>query len=110
MIVEVVTGADERPEARVVDIDDLSRVVLALGQVTDEEAAEVLERSGLGRMQDDGTAQLDAAALRAAAEPRATAADWSARWDAMVERARSEDRLSPDGASIRVQVESAAGA
>ena len=109
MIVEVVTGADERPEARVVDIDDLSRVVLALGQVTDEEAAEVLERSGLGRMQD-GAAQLDAAALRAAAEPRATAADWSARWDAMVEQARGEDRLSPDGASIRVQVEPAAGA
>ena len=110
MIVEVVTGADERPEARVVGIDDLSRCVLALGQVTDEEAAEALERSGLGRMQDAGTAQLDAAALRAAAEPRATAPDWAAQWDAMVERARGEDRLSPDGASIRVQVEPAAGA
>ncbi|RBY74919.1 hypothetical protein DQ239_17960 [Blastococcus sp. TF02-09] len=110
MIVEVVTGAGERPEARVVDIDDLSRCVLALGQVTDEEAAEALERSGLGRMQDAETAQLDAAALRAAAEPRATAPDWAAQWDAMVERARGEDRLSPDGASIRVQVESAAGA
>jgi hypothetical protein len=110
MIVEVMTGADERPEARVVDIDDLSRCVLALGQVTDEEAAEVLERSGLGRLQDADTAHLDAAALRAAAEPRATAADWSARWDAMVEQARSEDRLSADGASIRVHVEPAAGA
>ncbi|MDT0277330.1 hypothetical protein [Blastococcus goldschmidtiae] len=110
MIVEVVTGADERPEARVVDIDDLSRCVLALGQVTDEEAAEVLERSGLGRMQDAGTAQLDAAALRAAAEPRATAADWTAQWDEMVARARSEGRLSDDGASIRVQVQPAAGA
>jgi hypothetical protein len=110
MIVEVMTGADERPEARVVDIDDLSRCVLALGQVTDEEAAEVLERSGLGRLQDADTAHLDAAALRAAAEPRAAAADWSARWDAMVEQARSEDRLSADGASIRVHVEPAAGA
>ena len=110
MIVEVMTGAEERPEARVVDIDDLSRCVLALGQVTDEEAAEVLERSGLGRLQDAGTAQLDAAALRAAAEPRATAADWAARWDAMVAQARSEGRLSDDGAGIRVQVESAAGA
>ncbi len=110
MIVEVVTGGDERPEARVVDIEDLSRCLLALGQVTDEEAAEVLQRSGLGRLQDADTAQLDAAALRAAAEPRATAADWSARWDAMVEQARSEGRLSPDGASIRVHVEPAAGA
>ncbi len=110
MIVEVVTGADERPEARVVGIDDLSRVFLALGQVTDEEAAEVLQRSGLGRMQDAGIAQLDVAALRAAAEPRATAPDWPNRWDAMVEQARSEGRLLADGASIRVQVESAAGA
>ncbi|MBN1091220.1 hypothetical protein JKP75_00585 [Blastococcus sp. TML/M2B] len=110
MIVEVVTGADERPEARVVDIDDLSRVVLALGQVTDDEAAEVLERSGLGRMQDGGAALLDAAALRAAAEPRATAADWITSWDAMVTRARAEGRLSDDGATIRVEVESAAGA
>ncbi|MGY1752181.1 hypothetical protein [Blastococcus sp. SYSU D01042] len=110
MIVELVTGADERPEARVVDIDDLSRVVLAFGQVTDEEAAEVLERSGLGRLHDDGAAQLDAAALRAAAEPRATAPDWSDRWDAMVEQARSEGRLSGDGAGIRVEVQPAAGA
>ncbi len=110
MIVEVLTGADERPEARVVDIDDLSRVILALGQVTDEEAAEVLRRSGLGRLQDDGAALLDAAALRAAAEPRATASDWAGRWDAMVERARAEGRLSDDGATVRVTVESAAGA
>lgn len=110
MIVEVVTGTDERPEARVVDIDDLSRVVLALGQVTDEEAAEVLQRSGLGRLQDGGAAWLDAAALRAAAEPRATAAGWTGDWDAMVERARGEGRLSDDGAAIRVTVEPAAGA
>ena len=45
--------------------------MLALGEVTDEEAAEVLQRAGLGRLQDDGTAPLDVAALRAAAEPRA---------------------------------------
>ncbi|WP_040337604.1 hypothetical protein [Candidatus Blastococcus massiliensis] len=110
MIVEVMTGADERPEARVVEIDDLSRLFLALGQVTDEEAAEVLERSGLGRLHDSGAAQLDAAALRAAAEPRATAADWSAQWDEMVDRARSEGRLSDDGAGITVPVQPAAGA
>ena len=110
MIVEVIGGADERPEARVVDIDDLSGLHLALGQVTDEEAAEVLERSGLGRLQDAGTASLDAAALRAAAEPRATAPDWAASWDAMVAGARSEGRLSEDGASLQVDVVSAAGA
>ena len=110
MIVEVVGGAEERPEARVVDIDNLTALHLALGEVDDEEAGEVLERAGLGRIQDGDTAFLDAAALRAAAEPRATAADWSTRWDAMIAHARSKGRLSEDGASIQVPVESAAGA
>src|SRR4051812_37756663 len=108
MIVEVIGGADEHPQAQVVDIDDLGRLHLALGEVTDEEAAEVLERSGLGRFQDAETAFLDAAALRAAAEPRATAADWAAQWDAMVAKARSNGWVSEDGASLQVHVESAA--
>ena len=103
MIVEVIGGADQRPQARVVDVDDLGRLHLALGEVTDEEAAEVLERSGLGRLHD-------AAALRAAAEPRATAPDWPARWDAMVAAARSKGWVTEDGASLQVHVESAAGA
>ncbi len=110
MLVEVIGGVDERPDARVVDVDDLSRLHLALGEVTDEEAAEVLERSGLGRLQDSTTAFLDAAALRAAAEPRARAANWAERWDAMVAGARSTGHLSEDGASLPVRVVSAAGA
>ena len=110
MIVEVIGGADERPQARVVDIDDLGRLHLALGEVTDEEAAEALERAGLGRLRDADTGFLDAAALRAAAEPRATAPDWADRWDAMVAGAREKGWLSEDGASLQVHVESAAGA
>ncbi|TFV90330.1 hypothetical protein [Blastococcus sp. CT_GayMR16] len=110
MIVEVVGGAEERPEARVVDVDNLTSLHLALGEVTDEEAAEVLERAGLGRLKDADTAFLDTAALRAAAEPRATAADWSARWDSMIGHARGKGWLSDDGASVQVQIESAAGA
>ena len=110
MIVEVIGGADEHPQARVVDVDDLGRLHLALGEVTDEEAAEVLQRSGLGRFLDTDTALLDAAALRAAAEPRAGASDWPARWDAMVASARAKGWVSHDGATIQVPVESAAGA
>jgi hypothetical protein len=110
VIVEVIGGADEHPQARVVDVDDLGRLHLALGEVTDEEAAEVLQSSGLGRLQDAETGFLDAAALRAAAEPRATAPDWAVRWDAMIAFARSKGWLSEDGASIQVHVESAAGA
>jgi hypothetical protein len=110
VIVEVIGGADEHPQVRVVDVDNLTALHLALGEVTDEEASEVLERSGLGRIKDEDTAFLDAAALRAAAEPRATAADWPTRWDAMIAYARSKGRLSDDGASVQVRVESAAGA
>jgi hypothetical protein len=110
VIVEVVTGADERPEARVVDVDDLGRLHLALGVVTDEEAAQALEHAGLGRLQDAETAFLDVAALRAAAEPRATAPDWSTRWDAMITSARTHGWLTADGAGLQVHVESAAGA
>ena len=110
VIVEVIGGVDEHPEARVVDIDDLGRLRLALGEVTDEEAADALERAGLGRFQDSSTAFLDTAALRAATEPRATAPDWASRWDAMIAGARSNGTLSEDGASLQVRVESAAGA
>ena len=110
MIVEVIGGTEEHPEARVVDIDNLSALHLALGEVTDEEAGEVLEAAGLGRMGDGDIAFLHAGALRAQAEPRASSADWATRWDAMIEYARSKGWLSDDGASIQVHVESAAGA
>jgi len=109
MIVEVIGGVDEHPQARVVDVDNLTALHLALGEVTDEEASEVQERSGLGRIKDADIAFLDTAALRAAAEPRATAADWASRWDAMVAAARAQGRLSDDGANLQVRVESAAG-
>ena len=108
MIVEVVTGAEERPQVRVVDTDDLSRLHLAFGQVTDEEADEALREAGLGQLQDDSTGLLDAAALRAAAEPGADVADWAERWDRMVESARSGGWASDDGATLRVPIESAA--
>ena len=110
MIVEVIGGTQEHPEARIVDVDDLGRLHLALGEVTDEEATEVLERAGLGRFRDADTALLDVAALRAAAEPRATAPDWVRRWDELMAKARSQGWLSEDGASLQVKVESAAGA
>ncbi|WNV75988.1 hypothetical protein [Geodermatophilus sp. DSM 44513] len=110
MIVEVVGGADERPGVQVVDVDDLARLQLALGAVTDEEADRALREAGLGRLQDADTGLLDVAALRSAAEPQATGEDWSQRFDGMVEQAGGEGRLTDDGATVRVPVESAAGA
>ena len=112
MIVEVVTGADERPEVRVVDVDDLGRLHLALGQVTDEEADEALREAGLGRLEDDESGVLDAAALRAAAESQdgAQAADWAQRWEELLATARDRGWAVDDGAGLRVHVESAAGA
>ena len=112
MIVEVVTGADERPEVRVVDVDDLARLHLALGQVTDEEADEALREAGLGRLEDDESGVLDAAALRAAAESQAGSpagsGDWGQRWEELLETARSRGWAVDDGAGLRVHIESAA--
>ena len=61
-------------------------------------------------MGDGDIAFLDAAALRATAEPRATAADWATRWDAMIAHARGKGWLTEDGTNLQVHVESAAGA
>ena len=110
MIVEVVGGADEVPEVRVVDADDLGRLHLALGAVTDEEADRALREAGLGRLQDADTRFLDVAALRAAAESQAGGDDWVQQWDGMLEYAGSKGWLTDDGASLQVHVESAAGA
>jgi hypothetical protein len=110
VIVEVVGGADELPEVRVVDADDLGRLHLALGAVTDEEADRALRDAGLGRLQDAETGVLDVAALRAAAEAQAGGEGWAQQWDDMVGYAGSKGWLTDDGAGLQVHVESAAGA
>jgi hypothetical protein len=110
VIVEVVGGADERPEVRVVDTDDLGRLHLALGQVTDEEADRALRDAGLGRLEDAETGFLDVGALRAAAEAQAGGEGWAQQWEDMVGHAGSKGWLTDDGASLQVHVESAAGA
>jgi hypothetical protein len=111
VIVEVIGGADEHPQARVVDVDDLGRLHLALGEVTDEEADAALREAGLGRLRDAETGLLDTAALRAAAGASAAAAgDWPERFDGMVDRARGAGWVEDDGATLQVHVESAAGA
>ena len=109
MIVEVVGGAQEHPEVRVVDVDDLSRLHLALGEVTDEEADEALRAAGLGRLEDAETGVLDTEALRAAAQ-RSGSGDWGRRFADMVEHAREKGWTDDGGATLKVHVESAAGA
>jgi hypothetical protein len=109
VIVEVIGGTDEVPEVQVADVDDLARLHVAVGAVTDEEADAALREAGLGRL-EDGTAWLDVAALRSAAESRATADGWAQQWDGMVEQARTQGWVSDDGASLKAHVEPAAGA
>jgi hypothetical protein len=110
VIVEVVGGADEVPEVRVADVDDLTRLHLAVGAVTDEEIDSVLRGAGLGRLVDGDTGVLDVAALRAAAQPKATAVDWAERFDAMVAHAEEKGWTADDGAGLQVHIEPAASA
>ena len=110
MIVEVVGGADEVPGVRVADVDDLTRLHLAVGAVTDEEVDAALRKDGLGRLVDADNGVLDVAALRAAAEPGATSASWGQDFDAMVAKAAEKGWTADDGASLQVHVEPAASA
>ena len=110
MIVEVVGGADEVPEVQVADVDDLTRLHLAVGAVTDEEVDAALRKDGLGRLVDADTGVVDIAALRAAAEPRATSASWGQDFDAMVAKAVEKGWTADDGASLQVHVEPAVSA
>ena len=109
MIVEVVGGAEEHPEVRVVDVDDLNRLHLALGEVTDDEADAALRAAGLGRLEDAETGVLDTEALRAAAR-RPSDGDWDRRFAEMVDVAREKGWTDDDGTTLKVHVESAAGA
>ena len=109
MIVEVVGGTDEVPEVKVVGVDDLTRLHLALGEVTDEEADQALREAGLGRLQDADTGFVDIDALHAAAG-QSSAPDWAQRWERMVATAREKGWVGDDGASLQVHIESAAGA
>ena len=110
MIVEVVGGADELPEVRLEEVDDLTRLHLAVGALTDEDVDRALRDAGLGRLTDGDTGVLDVAALRAAAEPRASAADWAQRFDGMVAGAADKGWAADDGAGLQVHVEPAASA
>jgi hypothetical protein len=110
MIVEVVGGADEVPEVRVEDVDDLTRLHLAVGALTDEDVDSALRDAGLGRLVDGETGVLDVAALRAAAQPKATSATWAEEFDGMVTYATEKGWSADDGAGLQVHVEPAASA
>jgi hypothetical protein len=110
VIVEVVGGADEVPEVRVEDVDDLTRLHLAVGALTDEDVDSALRDAGLGRLVDGENGVLDVAALRAAAEPRATSANWAEEFDGMVTSATEKGWSADDGAGLQVHVEPAASA
>ena len=110
MIVEVVGGADEVPEVRVEDVEDLTRLHLAVGALTDEDVDQALRAAGMGRLADGDTGFLDVAALRAAGQGKAHAADWADRFDGMVAQAADKGWTSEDGASLQVHVEPAASA
>lgn len=110
MIVEVIGGTEERPQVRVVDVDDLARLHLALGEVTDEEADEALRAAGIGRLESAETGVLDTEALRAAARQQGSDGDWDRRFTDMVDLARQKGWTDDGGTTLTVHVESAAGA
>jgi hypothetical protein len=68
-----------------------------------------LRRAGLGELFDDGSVQLDVAALHDLAEAGATLADWEAGWRPMIAYATGKGWVSADGRSVRAHVEPHSG-
>jgi hypothetical protein len=87
------------------EADDCRRLHLAVDGLDTEAAGAALRRAGTGELVDDGNARLDVAALRALAEPLATAPDWPQQWDAMLAYAATKGWLSPDARTVGVHVE-----
>jgi hypothetical protein len=110
VIVEVIGGADEVPEVRVVDVDDLTRLHLAVGALPDEEVDAALRRAGLGRLVGADTGVLDVAALRAAGASQATSPTWTQDFQGMVTLAEGSGWTADDGAGLQVHVVPAASA
>jgi len=88
------------------DPDDLTGVRLRT-DLDDEGLRTALATTGTGEPTGTGAALLDVAVLRSLAVIGPTDHDWPRRWAAMIEHARGEGRLSPDGRSIQVPVERA---
>jgi hypothetical protein len=109
VIVEVIGGTDEMPEVRVADVDDLKRLHLAVGALTDEDVDSALREAGLGRLVDGENGVLDVDALRAAAQPQATSPTWAEDFDGMVAYAAEKGWTADDG-GLKVHVEPAASA
>jgi hypothetical protein len=86
--------------------DDLGRFHVALDPgVADLDAA--LRVAGWGQAQGDGDASISVEALRTAAAAAPVEPGWDARFDAMVDYARSKGWLSADGRAIQAHVEPA---
>jgi hypothetical protein len=91
-------------EVSVVEPDDLRRLSVVTGLDAQGTGAE-LHRSGLGELADDGSVQLDVAALHDLTEAGATLADWEAGWHAMITYAVGKGWVSADGRFVRAHVE-----
>lgn len=101
MIVRVVDG-----QARVEEGDDCTRLhVVTTGRTAaDRSTDSALKADGLGFLADPATAQLSVDRLRAAASAQGVAADWPARWEAMLGYARGRGWLSADGSLVRAHI------
>ncbi len=101
--------------------DDLAALIDRWRRPLDREERAAASLVGAARHEEDLRAGVEAALVRPladavetigarAAEPQAGTDDWAQRWDGLVEQAGAAGRLADDGATLQVQVESAAGA
>ena len=90
--------------ATVLHFEDLTRLHVAVTGSDDAQVDAALRAGGLGYLQD-GHAWLSVAALRG--QGAAASADWSQRFDAMIDYAVGKGWADADGSHVRAHIERA---
>lgn len=84
--------------------DDFRRFHIAT-TVASASLPEVVQRSGFGTVEEDGTAVLDIDTVRNAGKSASENPEWDEGWSAMIEYARSKNWVTDDGRGVRAHVE-----
>ena len=96
--------AADNSTARLVEPNDCMRFHLTIRDLSDEAAQQLLQVDSVGRIADAETAWINVAAVRKLAEDQVPA-DWSERFQNMLDYAASKGWLNADGTAIQAHIE-----
>jgi len=104
-----VKAAEPNPVVSLEEPDNCRQFHVAIGNLSEDEAQQALEREDVGTFSDHETAWIKITALRKLAESRVPP-DWPERFDAMLRYAETKGWLSANGTQVSGHLEWERGA